>query len=129
VVKEDKMLRKTIHIIISALLLTATTGYTVSRHYCGDTLVSFSLFAEAEACCEDVSGECCHDVSEHFQVEQEFVATSLSIEKAFFLTLASVQSVIDFQIPEISSVKATSIQKPFPIKVPSLIVRLQKFRL
>ncbi|MGM0613672.1 MAG: HYC_CC_PP family protein [Bacteroidota bacterium] len=123
------MLRKTIHIIITALLLTATTGFTVSRHYCGDTLVSYSLSAEAAACCEDISGECCHDDSEHFQIEQEFLASSLSLENNFFLTFELIQSVIDFQIPESSSGLTTITKKSFPLKTHLLLVRLQKFLL
>ncbi|MCF8308836.1 MAG: hypothetical protein K9I68_07510 [Bacteroidales bacterium] len=123
------MLRKTIHIIITALLLAATTGFTVSKHYCGDTLVSFSLYTQAAACCEDISGECCRDVSEHFQVEQEFVATSFSFDKDTLLTLGSVQSVIDFQIPESNSGKTAFAENTFPHKTQLLLASLQKFLL
>ncbi|MCF8303528.1 MAG: hypothetical protein K9I94_09670 [Bacteroidales bacterium] len=123
------MLRKIIHILITVLLLTATTGFTVSKHYCGDTLVSFSLYTQAAACCDDISDECCHDVSEHFQVEQEFVSTSFSLEKEVLLTLESVQSVIDFQNPEINSGKTTFTENNFPFKTQLLLVSLQKFLL
>lgn len=121
------MLRKTIHIILTALLLTATTGFTISKHYCENTLVSYSLYTEAEACCEDISDECCHDVSEHFQVKQEFVTTSFSFEKDTLLTLESVQSIVDFQKPESSSGKITITRNTFPLKTHLLLVRLQKF--
>ena len=123
------MLRKTVHIIITALLFTATTGFTVSKHYCGDTLVLFSLYTHSEACCEDISDECCHDVSEHFQVEQEFVATSFSFEKDTLLALKSVQSVIDFQIPETNSGKTAFAENTFPHKTKPLLASLQKYLL
>ncbi len=123
------MLRKTVHIIITALLLTATTGFTVSRHYCGNTLVSFSLSAEAAACCEDISGECCHDVSEHFEIDQEFVTSSLSLENVFFFTYESIQSVTNFQNPESNSGISTVPEKLFPLKTHLLLVRLQKLLL
>ncbi|MCF8219211.1 MAG: hypothetical protein K9I29_09170 [Bacteroidales bacterium] len=123
------MLRKTLHIIMTALLLAATTGFTVSKHYCENTLVSYSLYTEAEACCEDISDECCHDVSEHLQVDQEFVTTSFSLGKDTFLTSKFIQSSISFLKRESSSGKITVTENSFPHKTHLPLVRLQKFLL
>lgn len=65
------MLKKVFHIILALMLLTATNGYAVSKHYCGDKLVSVSLFAEANDCCDGLSDDCCRNTSEYFQIDQQ----------------------------------------------------------
>jgi len=64
------MLKKIVHIAISAVLLAATIGIAVSKHYCGDSMVSVSLNDEASACCE--GGACCHNENHFFQLDVDF---------------------------------------------------------
>jgi len=72
------MFRKLIHITISALLLSVTAGYSISKHYCKNNLVSVSINQEAETCC-DKKGEkeCCHNETESFQLNDDFVISSI----------------------------------------------------
>ena len=70
------MLRKTSHIILSVLLLVTTMGLVISKHYCGDSFVSISLFTEGESCCE-MDG-CCHNETNFYQVDKDFSIISLS---------------------------------------------------
>ena len=62
---------------MSIVFLLTTMGFTVSKHYCGNELVDFSINFEAESCC-DMEG-CCHNENEHFQLEEEFVS-SISVD-------------------------------------------------
>ena len=71
-----KMLRKTSHIILSTLLLFATVGLTISKHYCSGNHVSTSIFGEAEACCGD--SDCCHNESEVYQMHEDYSLVSIS---------------------------------------------------
>ena len=64
------MLRKSSHIILAALLMISTMGMAVSKHYCGDDLVSVSMFDEAETCCGDMG--CCRTENEFFQVKEDY---------------------------------------------------------
>jgi hypothetical protein len=66
------MLKSFSHIILSFLLLTATTGMAVSKHFCDEFLISTSFFAESEACCDD--GNCCHNETTFYQVDEDFSA-------------------------------------------------------
>jgi hypothetical protein len=68
------MLRNFSHIILSFLLLAATTGMAVSKHFCDEFLISTSLFAESEPCCDD--GDCCHNETAFFQVDEDFSTSS-----------------------------------------------------
>jgi hypothetical protein len=70
------MLRKISHIFFSFMLLIATTGMAVSQHYCGEYLVSTSLFGNADPCCN--SGECCHNESSFFQLDEDFSTPQIS---------------------------------------------------
>jgi hypothetical protein len=66
------MFKKLINIVMSVVLLISTMGFTVSKHYCGDELVNFSIDSEAKSCC-DMSDGCCHTESEHFKLKEDFV--------------------------------------------------------
>lgn len=70
------MIKKIHHIISAFLLLLATTGIGISKHYCGDFWVSTSIFSEAETCCDD--GSCCTTENDFFQVDDDFSAPSVS---------------------------------------------------
>ena len=64
------MLKVGIHIVLSVLLLVATTGLAISKHYCGGELISTSVLGEAESCCD--SGDCCKNETEHIQLDVDY---------------------------------------------------------
>lgn len=69
------MLKRIIHIILACLFLTTTTGFTLSKHYCGARMVSVSINTEADFCCGDMgNSNCCHNETEHFQLKVDFVS-------------------------------------------------------
>ena len=68
------MFRKIVNIAFALLLLTTTTGITVSKHYCGTQLIEVSINSEAEPCCSDMgSSGCCHNETDFFQFDDDFV--------------------------------------------------------
>ncbi len=69
------MFKRITHISLSFMLVTATMGITVSKHYCGSRLLEVSMNAEAEPCCSDMgTGGCCHNETEYFQFDEDFVS-------------------------------------------------------
>lgn len=64
------MLRKISHIFLSFLLLVATAGMAVSKHYCQGDLMSVSLFGKDKNACD--MGSCCHDETHVYQVKEDF---------------------------------------------------------
>ena len=64
------------HIILSLLLLIPTTGMVVSENYCREKLVSVSVFAEADACCD--MENCCRNETKVFQLKVDFSAPVIS---------------------------------------------------
>ena len=70
------MFRKITHILIATLLLITTMGFSVSKHYCGTSLIEISINSVAEPCCGDVeTSGCCHDETEYFQFDEDFVSS------------------------------------------------------
>ena len=68
------MFRKTVHILLTLLLLTITIGFSVSKHYCGSSLVEVSINSETEPCCGDMdNSNCCHIETEYFQLKEDLV--------------------------------------------------------
>ncbi len=49
--------------IIALIVLFSTFSFTVEQHYCGDVLVDFSLFGEAESCGMEKEGFNSHDLT------------------------------------------------------------------
>jgi hypothetical protein len=57
------------HTILYFMLLAATTGMAVSKHFCNGFLISSSIYSEAEKCCDR---DCCQDQSEFVQLDEKY---------------------------------------------------------
>jgi hypothetical protein len=69
------MIKRAGNIAIMILLLLATGGIPITRHYCGSSEKSFSVFSTPKACC---NGQCdrCHNVFKFSKVNDAFEAGS-----------------------------------------------------
>lgn len=122
------MFRKTINIIISTVFVISTIGFSLSKHYCGDLLVDFSINSKAETC--NMGGGCCHTDSEHFQLENDFIIQfsdiqfqELEIELPFLIAYS-------ISIQKINEQTTTNIdfkEIPPPIPVPKHLSLLQTY--
>ena len=66
------LFKKIANIFLAGLLLLATSGVTLSKHYCMGRLKSIAVFEQAKACFDQEEKEsmpCCEDVSEELRVE------------------------------------------------------------
>jgi hypothetical protein len=67
------MWKKIVNINLIVLLVLTTTGFTISKHYCGSRLVSVAVNTEADPCCDDEKGPCCQDESQLFRLQEDFI--------------------------------------------------------
>ena len=124
------MFKKFNHIILSVLLLVSTMGLAISKHYCDGSLISISVFAEAESCCG--ASDCCHNETSFYQVDDYFSLASVSeIPVAFEVDLigfallpvlineAIVNEVQDFLVTE----------SPPPLKIQITLSKRQVYLL
>ena len=65
------MLKKIAHIALIILLTVATTGFTISRHYCGNHLVAVSIFKTVKCACGDKD---CHTDIRQIKVSDNYSA-------------------------------------------------------
>ena len=56
------MLKKFVHILFGILLIVATTGFTISKHYCGNQLFSVSIFKADNCGCGNKCKDCHTDL-------------------------------------------------------------------
>jgi hypothetical protein len=90
------MLRKAVNIAIIILLLVATGGMPITRHYCGSAEMSLSVYSTPKACC---AGHCdkCHNIFKFSKVNDTFETGSsistqsltdvVTLHAAFFIDL------------------------------------------
>lgn len=87
------------------LLLLSTMGIAVSKHYCGENLVSVSFFDEANKCCDD--GDCCHNDNLFFQVNDDFSVPSVSnLPYLAAFEIPKVRLCSDFQLKDFEKASA-----------------------
>ncbi len=67
------MIRKISNIIIAIILLVSTTGFTISKHYCGNELITVEINGEAESCCD--SPDCCHTETQFNKLNVDFLGS------------------------------------------------------
>jgi len=86
------MVKKAANIAIILLLLVATGGLPVTRHYCGITEKSFSIYTTPKACC---GGHCdkCHNVFKFSKVKDAFEG-GCSIKTLCFTDIVTLQSAL-----------------------------------
>ncbi len=56
---------------VSFLLIIATSGIIISRHYCGDQLIDVRDSQVENSCCTENS--CCHTEFTFIQLEEDFI--------------------------------------------------------
>ncbi len=61
------MLNKLTRVFLSLALFISTTGLTIDKHYCGDNVVSYSLFGKARSC-TDMDESCCHEQTDTYRL-------------------------------------------------------------
>lgn len=127
------MTRKILHIAVSFLLLAATSGITITRHYCGENLISVVFGQQADSCCD---GPCqhCHNETVHYQVEDNFTLNQVQFNPddiaSFDLMYVPVLTFLDGFTDEVSNPGFIQfIDKYPPPKLASSLPALQTFRL
>lgn len=81
------MFRKLIHLVLTFTIVLATSGITVTKHYCGDTLDSIAVNTIHKSCC-DAGCPLCHNVTHAFKVKDDFFASDFKIDMPAVINLS-----------------------------------------
>lgn len=122
------MLKKTAYIILAFYLLTTIVGFSVSRHYCGDRLVSTQIDVVDDCDCDMSCGMCEVEV-EYVHLASDFVVEhSLVLNQNFdfssFPAIAISLSPIHSQETNLAAIGSS----PHTLVVSRRLALIQSFR-
>ena len=122
------MFKTIAHTVLALFLLVATTGITISMHYCGGSLVSTSINQEAKSCCDDDG--CCENKNLHYELEDDYVSPII-VEKNKVMELDVLFPIlfmldIDLSPLQIKSAPAFAVCSP-PPKIQTRLSLLQTY--
>ncbi len=120
------MLKRISHIAISILLLVATTGLTISHHYCGELMRAMANQSAASSCC-DKDSECCDHEANTLRLDSEFESSKGNSDFCQLAILTSRPLVI---IEEELSTNANLISHfkgPLPPNIQELLSNIQVY--
>ena len=91
------MLKKISYIVLASLLIFSTVGFDISKHYCGQLLISVSLNSQANNCCDDMTENCCHNEDEYVVLKVDFTQTAAEQLSIAVINILSVDldSILD----------------------------------
>ena len=112
------MFRKIYHITLMLILLVATSGVSISKHYCHGELVSSNIFGKAHSCC-DTGCKACDDKVTVQKVNDDFVNSVFHLEHAKDLQLFCVSTqcfiIQTLTSPDLSALKYNFQNAPPPL--------------
>lgn len=84
-------------IVLAALVLVATSGVGITKHFCGNRVASVSILGDGGCTCGamDDSSNCCHTEREFFQVDDDFSVASV---QALSFHTASIVAVFVYTL-------------------------------
>lgn len=119
-----QLFKKIANVFLAVLLMVATTGVTLNKHYCLGQLKSISIFHEAKSCMTEMDMEeescpldCCDNTSEQYKLE-EF--KQVSFEDSFAPDLKLI-AVISYFLANSDLTHAPASNTPNPHYLPPLI--------
>ncbi len=129
-----KLLKNILHYALTLMLLIATTGVTLNKHYCMGRLKSVAVFHKAESCKTKFGWECpkhcCDDQQEEYKVED---LSKVNHNYDFSPELQLI-SVIDYAVildelysedtdkPQYLNYKPPLIDQNIPVQVQSFLL-------
>jgi hypothetical protein len=124
------MIRKISNIIIAFVLLISTTGFTISKHYCGGELISIEVNAEAETCCD--SPDCCQTETQFNKLSVDFIGSVSEVpldQKISFKLVELVNNLDSFLDDELPNKDIKPFLKILSERDTSFQSLFQSFRL
>ena len=123
-----KVFHKILSVLMAFVVLLTTMSFTVDMHYCGDSLVDFSIFTEAESCgmekaqptesCDNPSmteKDCCTDqqIVKEGKDDLKISFDTLSFEQQTFIAAFTYSYINLFEGTESEEVPFEDYPRPF----------------
>ncbi|GJM30004.1 MAG: hypothetical protein DHS20C17_26390 [Cyclobacteriaceae bacterium] len=126
-------MRKAFNILMSFTLILATTGLSISKHYCDSMLVGTSIGSNAESCAMDMGGdlECCDEKTETLILDDDFQISNLHIDLApeYNLLIAYLSNELIYDVSAENSKSLTPLNTGPPVTAEPIFQKVQSFLL
>ena len=127
------MIRRTLNSVLITVFLFSSVGYSISLHYCGNTLISVSIGSKVKSCCRNGTCTCCHNETKYYQLKDSYVSATQDINNQtklvsdFMFVVADVAEtgVNDFIHADVHFIA----ESPPPISLNKHLSRLQAYLL
>ncbi|MEQ6120261.1 hypothetical protein [Reichenbachiella sp. MALMAid0571] len=128
--KHFASVKSILNISLSLILLMSTIGITISKHYCGDLLITKSVILKANPCCD--SGQmpegCCHDKSDSFSIEDDFQLTQITYNQDLTVGLLTFNDFFHLKFDQnIIEPDSSLAESPPPIPETPIYIQVQSF--
>ncbi len=122
-------------VIMAGLLLTASLGITLHKHYCMGRLKHIAVFEKAESCMgmmgkesEDCPMNCCKDTAELFKVDDlKKVSQSFNLTPDLKLLATTMFLLVDLDLMKHSDQVTANIHYKPPLPDRDIPVLIQSF--
>lgn len=124
-------MRRVLSIFLLFSVLISSTGFTLAKHFCGESLAYVSLSDEAQTCCgdeEEMPGDCCHDEFDQLLLDDsQLDHQTLQLQPLTFFTLSIFTHFLSFS-PEatVPTSPWTTFHSP-PLPDIDVYLRVQSF--
>jgi hypothetical protein len=126
------MIKKLFHIIIALIMVLGTAGISLTHHYCGDLLVSTTIYGSDHSCCGEHCKKC-HNESISIKISDNFTKPS-STESVHFALCKFLNKPYHIDLYQHSTILSQTTEpfsipgKPPPLVMSVQIAKLQVFR-
>ncbi len=120
------MLKRISHIAISILLLIATTGMTISRHYCDESMKRADDNSGASSCCDKTS-ECCEHEANTFRLDTEFESSQGNTNFCQFEIITPRPIVLTEEELPVNLAQISHFEGPLPPRTQEVLSNIQVY--
>lgn len=126
-------MRQIVSLLLLFSVLVSSTGFTLTKHFCGGELAHVAVGNEVKPCCsddeqQDMPDDCCHDESERALLDDsQLDYQTLQLQPLTFFTVSVLAHFLQFysEVPVVSPLW-TAFHSP-PLPGISVYLRVQSF--
>ena len=131
-------MRQIVSVLLLFSVLASSTGFTLTKHFCGEELAHVAIGSEVKPCCgddekQDMPDDCCHSGCCHDELDQALLDDSqldyqtLQLQPLAFFTVSVLAHFLrhNAEAPTVSPLW-TAFHSP-PVPGISVYLRVQSF--
>jgi len=114
-----KIVKHIVSFLLAGIILFSTTGFTLSKHYCGNKLISVEINDKADDCCNGAMDNCCRTETTHYQMKEDAAVSAIQ----HILPVQEIQLLFPlvFHFVSLLPLEASISNTPYPNSSPPVL--------